>query len=127
MLSRPDLRGLEDLVGLNLDPDITRFHAPAWERETIITIPNAMTYTIELKPQAVKNLKKLPPPVTKRILAGLDRLADNLTGDVKRLTHFTPEYRLRIGDYRVLFEIVQHTVIVYRILHRKESYNRRLS
>ncbi len=84
-----------------------------------------MKYSIELKPQAVKHLGKLPPSVRERILAGLDRLTDNLAGEVKRLTHFTPEYRLRIGDYRVLFEIVQHTVIIYRILHRKESYNRR--
>jgi mRNA interferase RelE/StbE len=49
-------------------------------------------------------------------------LSDDLKGDVKRLTNFSPEYRLRIGSYRVLFELEESTVIVYRVLHRRESY-----
>ena len=44
-------------------------------------------------------------------------------GDVKRLTNFTPEYRLRVGDYRVLFEIEDtNRVVVYRVCHRREAY-----
>jgi mRNA interferase RelE/StbE len=44
-------------------------------------------------------------------------------GDVKRLTASTPEYRLRVGDYRVLFEIERtNRVVVYRVRHRRESY-----
>ncbi|MDM3847075.1 MAG: type II toxin-antitoxin system RelE/ParE family toxin [Aphanizomenon gracile PMC638.10] len=34
------------------------------------------------------------------------------------LTNFTPEYRLRVGDYRVLFELEEQTIIVYRVKHR---------
>lgn len=49
-------------------------------------------------------------------------LGDNWAGDVKRLTNFTPEYRLRIGDYRVLFEIENKSLIVYRVRHRREVY-----
>jgi mRNA interferase RelE/StbE len=49
-------------------------------------------------------------------------LANNLAGDVKRLTNFTPEYRLRVGDYRVLFEVKGDKLIMYRILHRKDAY-----
>jgi len=45
-----------------------------------------------------------------------------IKGDVKQLTNFTPEYRLRIGDYRVLFEIEEETIIIYRIRHRREAY-----
>ena len=45
-----------------------------------------------------------------------------LTGDVKKLTDHTPEYRLRVGDYRVLFEVEGSTVVVYRVLHRKDAY-----
>ncbi len=53
----------------------------------------------------------------------LDRLADGLSGDVKRLTNFSPEYRLRIGQYRVLFEIENETeIVVYRVVHRREAY-----
>ncbi|MBM4066480.1 MAG: hypothetical protein FJ266_12705 [Planctomycetes bacterium] len=42
-----------------------------------------------------------------------------------RLTNFTPEYRLRIGDYRILFEIEGQEIIIHRIKHRKEAYKKR--
>ena len=38
------------------------------------------------------------------------------------LTGFTPEYRLRVGDYRVLFEVEGAKVVVYRVRHRGEAY-----
>jgi mRNA interferase RelE/StbE len=41
---------------------------------------------------------------------------------VKRLTNFTPEYRLRVADYRVLFELEGNRLIVYRVKHRREVY-----
>ena len=50
-------------------------------------------------------------------------LWDNwVKGDVKHLTNYSPEYRLRVGEYRVLFEIEENVVIIYRIRHRKSSY-----
>jgi mRNA interferase RelE/StbE len=49
-------------------------------------------------------------------------LADGLAGDVKRLTNFTPEYRLRVGNYRVLFEVEQDRIVIYRVKHRREAY-----
>ena len=57
------------------------------------------------------------------MLAKIRGLENNLAGDVKRLTNFTPEYRLRVGDYRVLFEIEGDRVIIYRILHRGGAYS----
>jgi mRNA interferase RelE/StbE len=45
-----------------------------------------------------------------------------LRGDVKRLTNFTPEYRLRVGNFRVLFEIEDKEIVIYRIVHRKDAY-----
>jgi len=45
-----------------------------------------------------------------------------LAGDVKRLTNYTPEFRLRVGDYRVLFEVEGETIVIYRVLHRKDAY-----
>jgi hypothetical protein len=35
-----------------------------------------------------------------RVLERIEALADNLAGDVKKLTDYTPEYRLRVGGYR---------------------------
>ncbi len=81
-----------------------------------------MQYPIEIKPQAVKDGKKIPPKQLERIFDKIELLSDNLQGNVKRLTNFTPEYRLRIGNYRVLFEIEHDIVVVYRIKHRKHAY-----
>jgi mRNA interferase RelE/StbE len=55
-------------------------------------------------------------------MAGIDGLKSGLAGDVKKLTNYTPEYRLRVGDYRVLFEVDGGKVIIYRIVHRKDAY-----
>lgn len=81
-----------------------------------------MKYTIELKPRAEKDLKNLQAADIRRIIEKLKLLSDNLQGDVKKLTNFTHEYRLRVGHWRILFEVENDRVIVYRILHRRESY-----
>jgi mRNA interferase RelE/StbE len=81
-----------------------------------------MKYTIELKPRAEKDLKNLQPADIHRIIEKLKLLSEDLQGDVKKLTNFTFEYRLRVGNWRILFEVEKDRVIVYRILHRRESY-----
>jgi mRNA interferase RelE/StbE len=81
-----------------------------------------MPYDVQFKPRALKDIERLPPRIQGQILAGIDGLSDDLKGDVKRLTNFTPEYRLRIRDYRVLFEIEEETIVIYRIRHRREAY-----
>ena len=64
----------------------------------------------------------MPPRIQARVLARIEEMSNDLKGDVSRLTDFTPEYRLRVGDYRVLFEIERETIIIYRIRHRREVY-----
>jgi mRNA interferase RelE/StbE len=82
-----------------------------------------MRYEVELKPRARKDLRRLSKSDAARVVGALEKLEDNLAGDVKRLTSFAPEFRLRVGDYRVLFEIDQNNrVVVYRVRHRRESY-----
>lgn len=49
-------------------------------------------------------------------------MTEDLAGDVKQLTNFSLEYRLRVGDYRILFEIEDNTIVVYRVRHRREAY-----
>ena len=51
-------------------------------------------------------------------------MQDDLAGDVKRLTNMTPAYRLRVGDYRALFEVDGDRIIVYRVRHRREAYEK---
>ena len=78
--------------------------------------------SIDFKPRAIKDLRAFDAQDRARILSKIEGLQDNLAGDVKRLTNFTPEYRLRVGDYRVLFEVEPDRVIIYRIKHRKDAY-----
>ncbi|MFO7899976.1 MAG: type II toxin-antitoxin system RelE/ParE family toxin [Planctomycetota bacterium] len=84
-----------------------------------------MKYVVHLKPRALRDLRGLDRSTSRRIYRALEKLRDDLSGDVKRLTDFTLEYRLRVGSYRVLFEIEGSThVVVYRILHRRDAYRR---
>ncbi len=81
-----------------------------------------MIYQVEFKPRAIKDLKALPSAEHRCVISKLETLQNGLRGDVKQLTNFTPEYRLRVGNYRVLFEVEDGKVIVYRIVHRKDAY-----
>ncbi|CAN2041023.1 hypothetical protein GMMP15_250004 [Candidatus Magnetomoraceae bacterium gMMP-15] len=49
-------------------------------------------------------------------------MENDLEGDVKHLTNFIPEYRLKVGNYRILFEVEEKDIKVYRIKHRKDAY-----
>lgn len=82
-----------------------------------------MNYEVEFRPRAVKDFDALPLDVGRRILAKIERMRIGLAGDVKRLTNHSPEYRLRVGDYRVLFTIAEGRILIYRVLHRREAYD----
>jgi mRNA interferase RelE/StbE len=82
-----------------------------------------LRYEVVLKPKAMKDLRGFSQNLQTRILDKIEFMQDDLQGDVKRLTDFTPEYRLRVGDYRVLFEIEDDTIVVYRVRHRSEAYS----
>jgi len=79
-------------------------------------------YEIEFKPRAIKNLKALPETEIRRIISKIETLHEGLSADIKKLTRYTPEYRLRAGNYRVLFEVAGAKVIIYRIIDRKDAY-----
>jgi len=81
-----------------------------------------MKYDVQFKPKAVRDIEGLPSRIRARVLAQIEEMSDDLKGDVKRLTDFTREYRLRVDEYRVLFEIEGKTIIIYRIRHRREAY-----
>nr|VFJ54556.1 MAG: mRNA interferase RelE/StbE [Candidatus Kentron sp. FM]VFJ56127.1 MAG: mRNA interferase RelE/StbE [Candidatus Kentron sp. FM]VFK10476.1 MAG: mRNA interferase RelE/StbE [Candidatus Kentron sp. FM] len=82
-----------------------------------------MRYRVELKPKAIKDLRRLPKREATRMANAITRLADNLNGDVKKLTNYSLRYRLRVGSYRILFKIENSDcVTIYRILHRQQAY-----
>ncbi|MBD2449069.1 type II toxin-antitoxin system RelE/ParE family toxin [Nostoc sp. FACHB-152] len=81
-----------------------------------------MQYQIEFKPKAIKDLEQFPENIRERIINKIEAMQDDLQGDIKHLTNFTPEYRLRVGDYRVLFELEEQTIMIYRVKHRSKAY-----
>lgn len=81
-----------------------------------------MKYDVELRPRAEKDLRNLTRQDQQQVVSKLWLMADDLQGDIKRLVQFQPSYRLRVGDYRVLFAIESSKIVVYRILHRREAY-----
>jgi len=81
-----------------------------------------MRYQITFTVSAMRDIRKLAPDVEKRISAKIGRLADGLTGDVKRLRNFAPRYRLRVGDWRVLFNIEGDSVVIHHVSHRSQAY-----
>jgi mRNA interferase RelE/StbE len=83
-----------------------------------------MGYALQYRPAALKDLKSMSKDAAARILDKIEMMRDDLAGDVKRLRHFTPKYRLRVGDWRVLFEIEADEIIVWRVRHRSEVYDR---
>lgn len=81
-----------------------------------------MKYKVEIKPRAIKDCRHIDKKLARVIFSKIEALSNNLQGDVKKLVNFTPEYRLRVGDYRILFETEGDKIIIYRVRHRKEAY-----
>lgn len=81
-----------------------------------------MKYQVELKPKAEKDFRAMQEYDREKVAERLQLLEENLAGDVKHLSNHSPEYRMRSGNYRALFEVVGERIIVYRILHRKDAY-----
>jgi mRNA interferase RelE/StbE len=83
-----------------------------------------MGYTVRLRPSADRTLGRLPRELQGRILSKLDQLAENphLPGTEK--LHGEPGYRVRVGDYRIVYDILHQevTILVIRIGHRREVY-----
>jgi len=81
-----------------------------------------MQYSIEIRPKALKDLSNIDRATASRILSRIEALAMDLSGDVRRLVNMSPEYRLRVGDYRVLFDVDRLHVVVQRVLPRDKAY-----
>ncbi|MBS1902365.1 MAG: type II toxin-antitoxin system RelE/ParE family toxin [Bacteroidetes bacterium] len=82
-----------------------------------------MKYDLEIKPRALKDLTRLPVEDRIRMLARIEQLTNGLDGDIKKLKSHEPQYRVRSGNYRALFNIEGNKIVVYRVKDRKESYN----
>lgn len=81
---------------------------------------------IELKKSAVKDLNAISNSEKVHIHKAIAELVNfPQVKQVKKLTQFEPAYRLRVGDYRILFDVDDDKILIGRVLHRKESYKKR--
>ncbi len=81
-----------------------------------------MEYNVRLTRAADKEMLRLEKDVRIRIADAIDELSsDPLLASIKLKTPF-PGYRLRVGDYRILFTVEKRDVTIYSIAHRKDVY-----
>lgn len=83
------------------------------------------SFRIEWKKSTKKDLRKLPPHEVERITAAVDGLAESpFPHGVEKLTGSEHAYRIRIGEYRVIYEVFAslNRIEIQRVRHRKEVY-----
>ena len=84
-----------------------------------------MAYRVELKPSAAKALARLPRRDQRRVARKIDALAeDPRPKAARKLSGAEALYRVRAGDYRILYQVQDDVllVLVVRIGHRRDVY-----
>lgn len=84
-----------------------------------------MSYTVQVRNSLKKDVKKIPAKILQEIYRIIEQLAKNPRGEgVQKIKGSDNLYRIRVGDYRVIFEIddKEKTVLIVYIRHRKDAY-----
>ena len=81
-----------------------------------------MPYEIRLHPEARKLLARLDAATHRRILEAIDTLKENPYQGKKLQGVDVGQWRLRVGDYRIRYDIAEDLVFILRIGHRREVY-----
>lgn len=87
-----------------------------------------MSYEVAIAPAAARRLRKMDPPARRRIQAVVELLAsDPRPPAATRLVGGGGEWRVRTGDYRIVYEIRdgELLVLVLHVGHRRDVYDRR--
>ncbi len=87
-----------------------------------------MTFRVLLSETAVRQLRRLPPDVRKRIARGLRELGEDPfrarpKADIRGLEGTEPrKYRIRVGDYRAVYSVAGENVKVIEVFARGRGY-----
>ena len=87
-----------------------------------------MSYDVRLAPAAVRQLRKLEPAGRRRVQAAIDLLAaEPRPPSARQLVGGAGEWRVRTGDFRIIYEIhdQQLLVLVIKVGHRRDVHERR--
>jgi len=84
-------------------------------------------YAFRWRERAVGQLRAIPQPAALTILQALTPLGDDPRrpdANVKKLTGYEDRYRLRVGDYRVIYDVTDKelVILVVGVGHRREIY-----
>jgi len=84
-----------------------------------------LAFEIEYDNKAVKQLSKIDNQIASKILDGIEEYASNPESKklTKLKTPFDGAYRLRIGDYRVIFYQEDELILISKVAHRKQVYS----
>jgi mRNA interferase RelE/StbE len=83
------------------------------------------SYSITWKSSAFKELRKLPRPIIARLIAVVQDLGTEPRPDgVRKLTASEDTYRIRVGDYRIIYNILDKRLVIeiIKVRNRKEAY-----
>ena len=83
-------------------------------------------YRIELRPAAVRALRKLDPPIRRRVQGVIALLAQDPRPPASRPLKGRPGRRVRVGDYRIIYTVADDVllVVVVTVGHRRDIYER---
>lgn len=83
------------------------------------------SYEIHWKHSAERELRKLDPQEIPRIVQKVESLAQNpFPEGLRKLRGAEREYRIRVGDYRIIYQVDTEArmVIIFHVRHRREAY-----
>lgn len=81
-------------------------------------------YRVEILPVAARAIRKLPPEAKRRVQGVVELLAEDPRPPGARRLTARPEWRVRTGDYRVLYRIQDDVLVVVIVNagHRSKIY-----
>lgn len=83
-----------------------------------------MSYTVEIKKSAEREMDRLPEAIHSRISEKIPALENNPRPVGSQKLQAGEGYRIRVGDYRVLYTVndQERRVLIYSVAHRREAY-----
>ncbi|MGA2912268.1 MAG: type II toxin-antitoxin system RelE/ParE family toxin [Methanoregula sp.] len=83
------------------------------------------SYSLAFKNSVEKDLRKIPKELLPHLIEHIENLStDPLPHDVQKLAGAESLFRIRVGEYRIIYQVLHesHEVIVYYIRHRSVAY-----
>lgn len=84
-------------------------------------------YKIQWKPSALKELRRLDRRIVPKIIEAVESLSSNpYPLGIRKLIRSEHSYRMRIGDYRIIYSVYESILIIeiIRVRHRKDAYKK---